>query len=339
MNRDDKDFTIVPGIGPEQDSRKDHDYRGRILRTTVTAKLPTLRERAYAFNDLPLEKRLYFIDGLIAYGSYCNSDREKIGDLDIGILFSSHGDELPLPEEPIRLKSCRIYLNQVKHDPKAYDYGTEELRHGVLGRFGMEKLMSPTGPYFYAENKVISFLKNGVDGPKLNFLEIHDMQEAIDQAEFEGEVPFMFYGNFMWIARCDEEKCLEIDKKIENWREDKSLQKPNHDNDGTTRRAELKQEMVRAGKPYGHSNQVGEFLKKEMEEKGINKDKLAEMVGSSSATVSGWLKGKTTPNFNSQFKIETALGLKKEKSLKFERLIREQQNERLESDAKLDSVT
>ena len=79
MNRDDKDFTIVPGIGPEQDSRKDHDYRGRILRTTVTVKLPTLRERAYAFTDLPREKRLYFIDGLIAYGSYCNSKKKGSG--------------------------------------------------------------------------------------------------------------------------------------------------------------------------------------------------------------------------------------------------------------------
>ena len=335
MNRDDKDFTIIPGISPEQDSRKDHDHKERYLRKTIASKLPLLRERAYDFNDIPLHERLFSIDGVVAYGSYCNSDREKIGDLDIGILFSPHGDELLFPEESVRLKSCRIYLDKVEHDPRAYDYGPEELQHGVMQKFGMDKIMSRTGPYFYAENNVAAFLKKGIDGPKLNFLEIHEMKEAIELAEDSGEIPFMFYGNFMWIARCDEEKCQEIDRKVEGWRKDKSLQIPNHDNGGTAKAAELKEQMVREGKPYGHSNQVGEFLKKEMEEKGISKEVIADKVGCSPATVSGWLKGKTIPSFRSQWKIEAALGLRKDKAKKFDKLISEQQKEKQESDTKI----
>lgn len=167
MNRDNNDFTIIPGISPEQDSRKDHDHKERYLRSTITAKLPLLRQRAYEFNDIPLHKRLFSIDGVIAYGSYCNSEREKIGDLDIGILYSYHGDEVELFNgEPRRYKSCRIYLDEVEHDPAAYDYGPDEIKAIANKKFGID--ISPSSPYYYAQNKMMNYLKNGKNGGRIN---------------------------------------------------------------------------------------------------------------------------------------------------------------------------
>ncbi|WP_022756221.1 hypothetical protein [Butyrivibrio fibrisolvens] len=177
-------------------------------RETIDNKIQILRERAESYNMLEFEyKRVYSLDGIILFGSYVNSNNDMIGGLDLGILCTYVGTDVDEIQGNIRL-----YL----HDNK---YKVPDGRNPGDCISGL--LKSKMSAYGY--DKMISYLRYGRksnrDGPRLNFLKLHRIDQVMNSCTEKKEMPYIFYGKYFWLCRNNEQKCDVIDNNIKILRE------------------------------------------------------------------------------------------------------------------------
>lgn len=176
-------------------------------RTTIDNKIHILGERAESYNMLLApNERIYTLDGVILFGSYINSENDVIGGLDIGVLCTYAGidDEIQ--------GNIRLYLHDNKYEvPKGRKPG--ECISSVL----VSRLSN------YGYDKMLSYLKNGgktdCSSARLNFIKPQRIDQVISSSYAKNEMPYIFYGKYVWLCKNDEHKCDNLDNSIEFFRE------------------------------------------------------------------------------------------------------------------------
>ncbi|WP_022754717.1 hypothetical protein [Butyrivibrio fibrisolvens] len=172
-------------------------------RETIDNNIQVLRERAESYNMLAVDyKRVYSLDGVVLFGSYVNSNNNMIGGLDLGILCTYVGSDVEEFQGNVRL-----YLDDSKYDvPDGRNPGDciSSLLKSKMSAYGYDKMIS-----YLRYGK-----KSNCDGPRLNFLKLHRIDQVMVPCNEKKEMPYIFYGKYIWLCRNDEQKCDDLDNNI-----------------------------------------------------------------------------------------------------------------------------